>query len=58
LQQRLKWIEDTAPLVEMARNHQQQQRQAGVFRSPLPTNQQGPKTADDYYKEMKAGRPF
>jgi hypothetical protein len=48
LQQRLKWIEDTAPLVEMARNRQQQERQAGVFRSPLPAgNQQSTNTRQE-----------
>jgi hypothetical protein len=58
LQARLDWLEKSKPLVAKLTNQQQQQRQAGAFRSPPPANQQGPKTADDYYKEMKAGRPF
>jgi chromosome segregation ATPase len=59
LQDRLNWLEKSKPLVAKLQGQQLQQRQAGAFRSPLPANQQnGPKTADDYYKEMKAGRPF
>jgi hypothetical protein len=58
LQARLDWLEKSKPLVAKLTNQQQQQRQAGVFRSPLPANQQGSKTADDYYKEMKAARTF
>jgi chromosome segregation ATPase len=59
LQARLDWLEKSKPLVAKLMGQQQQQRQAGAFRSPLPANnQQGPKTAEDYYKELKAGRPF
>lgn len=59
LQARLDWLEKSKPLVAKLQGQQQAARQAGVFRSPMPAgNQQGPKTADDYYKEMKAGRPF
>lgn len=59
LQDRLNWLEKSKPLVAKLQGQQLQQRQAGSFRSPTPVNNQnGPKTADDYYKEMKLGRPF
>lgn len=58
LQSRLDWLEKSKPLVAKLQGQQQQQRQNGAFRSPTPANQQGPKTSEDYYKEMKVGRPF
>lgn len=59
LQTRLAWIENTAPLVAIVKGNQQQQRQAGLVRSPEPNNNQnGRKTREDYEKEFRVARPF
>jgi hypothetical protein len=48
LQARLDWLEKSKPLVAKLTNQQQQQRQAGVFRSPLPAgNQQSTNTRQE-----------
>jgi vacuolar-type H+-ATPase subunit I/STV1 len=48
LQDRLDWLEKSKPLVAKLTSQQQQQRQAGVFRSPLPAgNQQGTNTRQE-----------